>query len=62
MYLIQCAFDCIYQKDGYCELEDIAPVNSTKGGCPHYQTTKLSKGLYNKRKRLANTSNTNKLH
>ena len=36
MSLIQCDIDCIYQKDGYCELElPSAITNYTGDGCVH---------------------------
>lgn len=36
MSMIQCDIDCIYQKDGYCELEmPSAITNFTGDGCVH---------------------------
>lgn len=36
MSMIQCDIDCIYQKDGYCELEmPSAITNYTGDGCVH---------------------------
>ncbi len=36
MSLIQCDIDCIYQKDGYCQLEiPSAITNYTGDGCVH---------------------------
>lgn len=37
MNLIQCASNCIFQKDGYCELESISFVNSVNKSCPHFK-------------------------
>ena len=37
MKMIQCAFDCKFQKDGYCELDKISVVNSISKACPHYK-------------------------
>jgi len=53
MKIIQCAYDCIYQKDGYCELEVISVINSIKTKCPHYKTK-----LNNKIKNIAKISYT----
>lgn len=38
MGLIQCAADCKYQADGYCELEAVARVTdvTNRAQCPHY--------------------------
>ena len=36
MNIIQCAEDCIYQKDGYCSLDmPSAITNYTGNGCVH---------------------------
>lgn len=36
MSLIQCDIDCIYQKDGYCQLEMPSAITNYKGdGCVH---------------------------
>lgn len=36
MSMIQCDIDCIYQKDGYCELEMPSAITNYKGdGCVH---------------------------
>lgn len=36
MSLIQCDVDCVYQKDGYCQLEmPSAITNYTGNGCVH---------------------------
>lgn len=36
MSMIQCDIDCIYQKEGYCELEmPSAITNYTGDGCVH---------------------------
>lgn len=36
MSMIQCAKPCIYQKDGYCHLDNTAPVTNTCGGCAYF--------------------------
>lgn len=37
MSLIPCDDDCVYQKDGYCQLDTPAAVtNHTEKGCVHY--------------------------
>ena len=37
MSIIQCDEDCIYQKDGYCQLElPSAITNYTGDGCVHF--------------------------
>lgn len=59
MNLIQCASNCVYQKDGYCGLETVSPVNSINTECPHFKENKKS---LNKRKCFANTSNADKFH
>jgi len=56
MNLIQCALNCVYQKEGYCGLESATTVNSIKSECPHY------KKLSYKRKSFTNTANSNKSH
>ena len=55
MNLIQCAFDCKYQKDGYCSLETVGPVNSINNSCPHYAPNSTDKI-----KHFADTLNTDK--
>jgi hypothetical protein len=36
MSLIQCDIDCVYQKDGYCQLEMPSAITNYKGdGCVH---------------------------
>lgn len=57
MNLIQCAFNCKFQKDGYCSLEEVAPVNSIETNCPHYSPL-----LANKIEHFANTSDSNKFN
>lgn len=43
MQIIECALDCKFQKDGYCELQTVATVNSlVKKECPHYKKAKKS--------------------
>ncbi len=37
MSLIQCDDDCIYQKDGYCQLDAPTVITNHTGlGCVHY--------------------------
>lgn len=36
MALIPCLLDCKYQKDGECNLNKIAVVNSVNNKCPYY--------------------------
>ena len=45
MSIIQCANDCKYQHDGYCQLETISTVTNSKGGCPHYLSKDGSNSL-----------------
>lgn len=59
MNLIQCASNCVYQKDGYCGLETATCVNSINTECPHF---KENKKLLDKRERFTNTSDTNKFN
>jgi len=53
MNLIQCALNCKFQKDGYCSLEAVAPVNTILSSCPHY-----SPSLSNNIEHFTDTSNT----
>ena len=47
MGLIQCAEDCKYQLDGYCNLEICGSVNSPYHICPYYlpRLTNVGKSL-----------------
>lgn len=38
MFLIACATDCVYQKEGYCILEAPTVISNTKNyqNCVHY--------------------------
>ncbi|MBO5019228.1 MAG: hypothetical protein J6D52_01050 [Clostridia bacterium] len=56
MGIIQCAENCRYQRDGYCDLDGISVVNSLSGGCPYY----IENLLYNGNS-LSKTSDTDKL-
>ncbi len=55
MGIIQCAEDCRFQIDGYCNLDKCSNVNSLENSCPHY----ISR-LTDNRKCLSKISNTNK--
>ncbi len=39
MSLIQCACNCLYQKDGYCKLEKAAEITDihNEAGCLHFR-------------------------
>ena len=47
MGLIQCAENCKYQIDGYCNLEICGNVNSPQHVCPYYlpRLTNISESL-----------------
>lgn len=51
--LIQCAENCKYQLDGYCNLEICSNINSPESDCPYY----LSNDSFNG---LSQSSDTNK--
>ncbi len=36
MSLIPCDEDCIYQAEGYCNLDTPSAVTNHRGGCVHY--------------------------
>ena len=36
MSLIRCDDDCLYQIDGYCNLETPTVITNHSGGCIHY--------------------------
>lgn len=57
MGLIQCAEDCKYQLDGYCNLEICSNINSVENICPYY----ISR-LTNNGKSLSQSSDTYKLY
>ncbi len=44
MGIIQCAEDCKYQFDGYCQLEICSNVNSLDNICPHYVSRLTNNG------------------
>ncbi|MCI5923942.1 MAG: hypothetical protein SOR38_07300 [Oscillospiraceae bacterium] len=37
MTLITCSADCVYQEDGYCQLDGGAPVCTVMMDCCHYK-------------------------
>lgn len=44
MSLIGCTSDCVYQQDGYCNLEQAASGGqSSENGCIHYVQKRTSK-------------------
>lgn len=57
MGLIQCADDCKYQIDGYCQLEICSNVNSLENSCPYYISNSP-----NNTNRLGQITDTNKFH
>lgn len=56
MNLIQCAENCKYQKDGYCNLEICCNINSPDNDCPYFVSS-----LFNESERLSQSADTNKL-
>lgn len=51
MSLITCSSDCVYQKDGYCELETLSTINGHQmHHCMHY----IARGVKNRRGKLKN--------
>ncbi len=44
MSLIQCAENCKYQVDGYCNLEICSNINSPDKDCPYFLSASLDKG------------------
>ncbi len=56
MGIIQCAESCKFQVDGYCVLDSLSAVNSTKNCCPYYLPA-----LLDKRDGLPETFNTDNL-
>ena len=38
MGLIQCALNCKYQLDGYCNLEKCSTVSSKSNDCPYFKS------------------------
>ncbi len=56
MGLIQCAENCKYQQDGYCNLETCSNINSLENDCPHYIPSSLDNS-----KRLSEGTNPDKL-
>ncbi len=36
MNLLPCAQRCRHQKDGYCTMEGVQPVQCLNGGCPYF--------------------------
>lgn len=56
MGIIQCAENCKYQKDGYCNLEKPTTVGSIDSSCPY----RIPKSFYNSNC-LAKTPDTDKL-
>jgi hypothetical protein len=43
MSLIQCTSNCLYQEEGYCNLETAAQITSASNskGCHHYRTKEI---------------------
>lgn len=44
MGIIQCAENCKFQNDGYCELNKPSLVNSLTSACPYFIKKSLYKG------------------
>lgn len=42
MGIIQCAEDCKYQIDGYCNLDKCSTVNSLENSCPYFISRSLN--------------------
>lgn len=65
MCLIPCNDDCMYQKDGYCELNAPAFItNNSEKGCVHYvkfNNTNNDKN-YNNNQESVNYLKTQRLH
>ena len=38
MGFIQCALNCKYQKEGFCNLEKCSTVNSVNDACPYFES------------------------
>lgn len=56
MSLIQCAENCKYQNDGYCNLEICGNINSPESDCPYFVSALLDNS-----KRLLQGADTDKL-
>lgn len=54
MWIIQCAEDCKFQKEGYCSLDRCSTVNPENKGCPYKVSPNNSNSIFE-------TSDTDKL-
>ncbi len=43
MGIIQCAENCKYQTDGYCNLDNCSTVNSLDNPCPYFISRSFNK-------------------
>jgi hypothetical protein len=46
MGIIPCNSNCVYQNDGYCNLENVSKINNSEisQGCAHYISLEDKKG------------------